>query len=71
MIPPNSGITMHVASKTFTAFKLEKSLISGNSVNINIDCLASLNTVKVELVICMMMPELRGISAIYATGYSM
>ena len=45
MIPLNSDITMHVTSITFTVFKLEKSLntvnISGNSVNINIDCLVS------------------------------
>ena len=45
VIPLNSDNTMHVTGITFTVFKLEKSFntvnISGNSVNINIDCLAS------------------------------
>ena len=46
VIPLNSGITMHVTSITFTVSKLKKSLkhsvtSSGNSVNINIGCIAS------------------------------
>ena len=31
---------------------------------------SSLNIVKVLLVTCMVMPQLRGITTVYATGYS-
>ena len=44
VIPLNSGITMHVASVTFnSSWKNRPNTITipGNSVNINIDCLAS------------------------------
>ena len=52
VIPLNSGITVHVTSITFTVFKLDRKnrsntvTISGDPVNINMDCLASNDRLK-------------------------
>ena len=67
---------MIVGSQLYSNLSLlarQSMLVSNDRVARNGDSLSnfsSLNTVKVTLVTFMVMPELRGITTVYATGYS-
>ena len=64
---------MIVGNQIYSSLSLlaRQSMLCSHNCQEWLQCLSyfpSLNTVKVILVTCMMMPELRGITPVYATG---
>ena len=64
---------MIVGNQIYSSLSLlaRQSMLCSHNCQEWLQCLSyfpSLNTVKVILVTCMMMPELRGITTVYATG---